>query len=69
MVGKKIISLTILAIGYLIAAALTLSNEVPTWIASIIWLVILTITGSMLAHHDHTKQTMKASLATNSKPR
>ncbi|HMQ09561.1 MAG TPA: ATP-binding protein [Candidatus Nanoperiomorbaceae bacterium] len=60
MVGKKIISLTILAIGYLIAAALTLSNEVPTWIASIIWLVILTITGSMLAHHDHTKQTMKS---------
>ena len=49
-----------LAIGYLIAAALTLSNEVPTWIASIIWLVILTITGSMLAHHDHTKQTMKS---------
>ena len=60
MVGKKIISLTMLAIGYLIAAALTLSNEVPTWIASIIWLVILTITGSMLAHHDHTKQTMKS---------
>ncbi len=59
MVGKNIVSLTILAISYIIAMALTLSSEIATWIVSLLWLIILIITGFLLAHHDHTKQSIK----------
>lgn len=59
MVGKKILSRTILAISYVIVMALTLSSEIDTWLVSVLWLIILVVTGFLLAHHDHAKQSAK----------